>query len=98
VSEAEICYAIGYTLRSVCGAMIGANDNVTMPKKIRSFGSSSEKREQQSREARLLELLEADFATLLNEWRIDHPQKVTIWNRVLEEMSELRETLVEGQN
>jgi hypothetical protein len=84
--------------QAAADAIIGGNANETMAKKNRSFGSSSEKREQQSKEERLLELLEADFATLLNEWRIDHPQKVTIWNRVLEEMSELRETIPEGQN
>jgi hypothetical protein len=69
-----------------------------MAKKTRAFGSSSEDREQQERAAKLLDLLEADFGTLLKEWRMNHPQRVVIYDRVLGELSELRETLVEGQN
>lgn len=59
---------------------------------VRSFGQPTKRtlREQAEHQAeKLWEIIEADFATLKRECKIDHPCKMQTLERIREELAEL---------
>lgn len=61
----------------------------------KSFGPSKEKQMRERAERRverLWEVIDADFATLKRECKIEHPCKMQTLERIKEELEELEET------
>lgn len=82
------------TLQVAVSAMIREHMSTTMEEKVRPFGSrkvqKSPKEIITQRVERLWELLDADYATLKRESKIDHPMLLSTLERVREELEEMQ--------
>jgi len=84
--------------------MMGANNDRAMAdsslstnNKVQLFGNSFSNIQKEKRALRLQELLTVDLNSLIKELAINHPAMLGTLDRVLEELSELRELFEEGQ-
>jgi len=98
---------VGYLYERGESATIRGHTESTMEedqkKKVRPFRSSREKSPREiltQRVERLWELLDADYATLKRESKINHPMLLSTLERVREELEEMQtayETLLGGK-